>query len=88
MACLRRKIFDKMGRKAAVLPQAYKAMCGQCGEIVQHWLDNSEALPRGNGNLVAPLQTEALRTIRGLVHPSLRTWSRRGFGRDARSAER
>jgi hypothetical protein len=29
-------------------------MCRQCGEIVQHRLDQGEALPCGNGHLVAP----------------------------------
>jgi Restriction endonuclease len=41
-------------RKGVLLPQTYKAMCRQCGEIVQHRLDNSEALPCGGGHLVPP----------------------------------
>ena len=47
-------------RKGVLLPQTYKAMCRQCGAIVQHRLDRGEALPCGNGTpsprrLPAPL---------------------------------
>jgi hypothetical protein len=41
-------------KKGVLLPQTYKAVCRQCGEIVQHQLDQGEALPCGNGHLVAP----------------------------------
>jgi hypothetical protein len=41
-------------RKGMLLPPSYKAMCCQCGELVQHRLDKDEALPCGNGHLVAP----------------------------------
>ena len=41
-------------RKGVLLPQTYKAMCRQCGAIVQHRLDRGEALPCGNGHPVAP----------------------------------
>jgi hypothetical protein len=43
-------------RKGVLMPQTYKAMCHQCGEIVQHRLDREqdEARPCGNGHLVAP----------------------------------
>jgi hypothetical protein len=37
-----------------LLPASYKAMCCECGELVQHRLDRDEALPCGNGQLVAP----------------------------------
>jgi hypothetical protein len=41
-------------RKGMLLPQTYKAMCRQCGEIVQHRLDSDEAKRCANGNFVAP----------------------------------
>lgn len=43
-------------RKGTLMPQTYKAMCHQCGGIVQHRLDREqdEAQPCGNGHLVAP----------------------------------
>lgn len=41
-------------KKGVLLPETYKAMCRQCGDIVQHRLDQGEALPCGNGHLVAP----------------------------------
>jgi hypothetical protein len=37
-----------------LLPQTYKAMCRQCGDIVQHPLDNVEAKRCGVGHFVAP----------------------------------
>jgi hypothetical protein len=40
--------------KGVTLPPTYKAMCCQCGEIVQHRLEKGEALPCGNGHLVPP----------------------------------
>jgi Restriction endonuclease len=49
-------------RKHVLLPQTYKAMCQQCGEIVQHRLDREqdEARPCGNGHLVAPTISRAM----------------------------
>ena len=41
-------------RKGVLLPQTYKAMCRQCGAIMQHRLDREQALPCGNGHPVAP----------------------------------
>ena len=41
-------------RKGLLLPPDYKAMCCQCGDIVQHRLDNDQARPCRNGHLVAP----------------------------------
>jgi hypothetical protein len=41
-------------RKGLSLPQAYKAMCRQCGDIVQHSLHNDEAKRCGNEHFVAP----------------------------------
>jgi len=35
-------------------PGSYQAMCRQCGEIVQHRLDQAEAIPCRNGHPVAP----------------------------------
>lgn len=34
------------------LPQTYRAMCCECGDIVQHRLDDAKALPCSNGHLV------------------------------------
>jgi hypothetical protein len=49
-------------RKHVPMPQTYKAMCRQCGEIVQHRLDREqdEARPCGNGHLVAPTIARAM----------------------------
>jgi hypothetical protein len=41
-------------RKGVLMPQTYKAMCGHCGDIVQHTLANKDPLPCINGHLVAP----------------------------------
>ena len=41
-------------RKGMLLPASYKAMCCQCGDLVQHRLDNDDALPCRNGHPVAP----------------------------------
>jgi hypothetical protein len=41
-------------RKGMLLPQSYKAMCHQCGDIVQHRLASDEAKRCGNGHFVAP----------------------------------
>jgi Restriction endonuclease len=38
--------------KGVTLPQTYRAMCCECGEIVQHRLDHGKALPCPNGHLV------------------------------------
>src|SRR4051812_3873 len=41
-------------RKGMLLPQSYKAMCRQCGDIVQQPLDNDEAKRCSSGHFVAP----------------------------------
>jgi Restriction endonuclease len=41
-------------RKGMALPQTYKAMCRQCGDVVQHRLDGDEAKRCGSGHFVAP----------------------------------
>jgi hypothetical protein len=41
-------------RTGVLLPQTYLAMCRQCGEVVQHRLDEAEARPCANGHPVAP----------------------------------
>ena len=41
-------------RKGMLLPQIYKAMCRQCGDIVQHQFGNNEAKRCGNGHFVVP----------------------------------
>ena len=49
-------------KKHVLLPQTYKAMCWQCGDIVQHRLDRDqdEARPCGNGHMVAPTIARAM----------------------------
>jgi Restriction endonuclease len=37
--------------RGVALPQTYRVMCCQCGEIVQHRLDKGHAIPCGNGHL-------------------------------------
>jgi hypothetical protein len=41
-------------RKGTLFPQTYRAMCRQCGDIVQHRLDSDEARRCGSGHFVAP----------------------------------
>jgi Restriction endonuclease len=41
-------------RKGMQLPKSYKAMCRQCGDIVQHQLSSDEAKRCGNRHFVAP----------------------------------
>ena len=48
-------------REGMQLPETYKAMCRQCGDIVQHRPDRKEPLPCENGHPVAP--TIALRDL-------------------------
>src|SRR5271155_2937760 len=49
-------------KKHVLLPQTYKAMCHQCGEIVQHRLDREqdEARPCGSGHMGAPTIARAM----------------------------
>jgi hypothetical protein len=49
-------------RKHVLMSQTYKAMCQQCGEIVQHRLDREqdEARPCVNGHAVAPTIARAM----------------------------
>lgn len=49
-------------RKHVLMPQTYKAMCCQCGEIVQHRLDRDqdEARPCSNGHAVTPTIARAM----------------------------
>jgi hypothetical protein len=49
-----------ISRKDILLSQTYKAMCRQCGEIVQHRLDKDEALPCPNDHAVAPTLSRAM----------------------------
>ena len=49
----------QLSRKGMLLPQTYKAICRQCGDIVQHSLTKDEALPCINGHLVAPTISRA-----------------------------
>jgi hypothetical protein len=41
-------------RKGVLLPQTYKAMCRQCGEIMQYKLGDDRARPCGIGHFVVP----------------------------------
>lgn len=41
-------------RKGLLVPTTYKAMCCQCGDIVQHQLDKNEARACCNGHAVVP----------------------------------
>jgi hypothetical protein len=50
----------KRSKAGAVLPETYKAMCRECGDIVQHKLDRKETLPCGNGHPVAPTIARAM----------------------------
>jgi hypothetical protein len=47
-------------RKGILLPQTYRAMCGECGAIIQHKLGDDEAKPCGCGHLVAPTIARAM----------------------------
>jgi hypothetical protein len=40
--------------KGITTPQTYRAMCCQCGDIVQHRLNKGELVPCHNGHQVAP----------------------------------
>jgi Restriction endonuclease len=54
----------KRGMEGAAMPDSYKAMCRQCGEIVTHTLDRSEAIPCSSGHPVAPTIARATLVIR------------------------
>jgi hypothetical protein len=34
----------QLSRKGVLLPQTYKAMCRECGEIIQHRLDKDDEI--------------------------------------------
>ena len=42
------------------MPQTYKAMCGQCGDIVQHRLGDDKPRPCTQGHAVAPTIAKAM----------------------------
>jgi Restriction endonuclease len=44
----------KRSMEGVTIPESYQAMCRQCGQIVQHTLDSTEAIPCRNGHPVAP----------------------------------
>jgi hypothetical protein len=46
-------------RKGQLLPRSYKAMCRQCGDIVEHRLASDEARRCANGHFVAPTIAKA-----------------------------
>src|SRR3954453_18796651 len=46
-------------RKGMLLPQNYKAICRECGDIVQHPLSNDEAKGCSSGHFVAPMIARA-----------------------------
>jgi len=58
-------LFER-SRKGVVLPQTYKAMCRQCGDIVQHRLSDDQSKRCGNGHFVAPTIARA-----ELINPRL-----------------
>jgi hypothetical protein len=72
-------------RKGMLLPQTYKAMCRQCGDIVQHRLSSDEAQRCANGHFVAPTiaRAELLRPralpvpAQDAAEPSVRPYTRR-----------
>jgi hypothetical protein len=73
-------------RKGVLLAQSYKAMCRQCGDIVQHRLDSDEAKRCGSGHFVAPTiaRSELVKprqqqpaTGRNVLAPTMRPLSRR-----------
>jgi hypothetical protein len=54
----------KRGMATVTMPDSYKAMCRQCGEIVQHPLTGTEAIPCINGHPVAPTIAKAALVLR------------------------
>jgi hypothetical protein len=42
------------GMDSTTMPNGYRVMCRQCGDIVKHTLDRAEAVPCRNGHPVAP----------------------------------
>jgi len=68
-------------RKHVLLPQTYKAMCAQCGEIVQDRLGDDEARPSGNGHPVAPTIARAM-----IVPPRISAHAQYRRASDARIA--
>lgn len=46
-------------RKGFPLPDTYKTMCRQCGDIVQHHIAKHDPLPCANGHFVAPPKSRA-----------------------------
>jgi len=44
----------KRSMEGVTMPDSYQAMCRQCGEILQHRLDQADAIPCRNGHPVAP----------------------------------
>jgi hypothetical protein len=54
----------KRSMEGAAMPESYKAMCRQCGEIVNHTLDRAEAIPCSNRHLVAPTIARAALVVR------------------------
>jgi Restriction endonuclease len=54
----------KRSMEGVTMPDSYKAMCRQCGQIVKHTLDRAEAIPCSNGHPVAPTIAQAALVIR------------------------
>jgi hypothetical protein len=54
----------KRGMEGITMPDTYRAMCRQCGDVVRHRLDKAEARACSNGHVVAP--TIALAALTGL----------------------
>lgn len=49
----------KRSMEGRTMPDSYKAMCRECGEIVTHRLDHGEAVSCRNGHPVAPTLAKA-----------------------------
>lgn len=49
----------QLSRKGEAMPQTYKTMCRQCGDIVEHRLAKNDPLPCVNGHFVAPPKSRA-----------------------------
>jgi hypothetical protein len=54
----------KRGMEGTAAPDSYKAMCRQCGEIVQHQLDRAEAITCSTGHSVPPTIAKAALAVR------------------------
>jgi hypothetical protein len=54
----------RRGMEGTAAPNSYKAVCRQCGEIVQHQLDRAEAIACSNAHTVPPTIAKAALAVR------------------------